>query len=315
MDKTGFIGYLEGKALAPLTIACYIRSVEVFFKHVKKEEIEVSKPDVLKFLEYLKNSRAQQNITRRNNLIALNHYFTFLYQSGQIHTNPCIFLKIRGANKKKLYKIYTAEELDQLFDAYYQLFVRCFDDSHIPKNTRKQSALSKERNALILSILVNQGVITSEIEKIELDDIDLMKATIKIRGGKNRLKERVLPLKASQIGLMMNYLQNIRPKLEEYHTAESNKLFLALPASGKKKTSSDMMSDVCRTITTIIKTIDKQFFNFVQVRTSVITQWIKTQGLRKAQYMAGHGSVTATELYVVNNIEGLTDDINKLHPF
>ena len=151
MDKTGFTAYLEGKNLSPFSIAYYVRSVEVFFRHVQKQETQVSKPDILKHLEYLKNSREQQNITRRNNLIALNHYFTFLYQSGQTATNPCIFLKIRGTYKRKLHKIYTPEELDGLFDSYYQLFVRGYDDSRIPKNQRKQSALSRAFLPLLTS--------------------------------------------------------------------------------------------------------------------------------------------------------------------
>jgi hypothetical protein len=64
-----------------------------------------------------------------------------------------------------------------------------------------------------------------------------------------------------------------------------------------------------------VKSIDKQFFNFLQVRASIITFWIKTQGLRKAQYLAEHRNISTTEAYLPNNLDGLIDDINKLHPF
>jgi len=323
MDKKGFTEYLEGKGLAQATQNEYVSNTKLFFNWAKKEDtctaykvrgIQVTKPDVLKYLEHLKN-KGLQNVTRQNHIIALNHYFTFLYQSGQITENPCLLLKIRGKYKKKLHKIYTPEELDGIFDAYYQLFVRHFDDSHHRHEGQKQyAALGRERNALILSILLNQGTTTKEIDRIKIDDIDLIKATIKIRGGK-RLNERVLPLKASQIGLLMQYLQNTRPKLTEYHTSESDKLFLMLPAIGKKKTGGGLMVSVFATLTPQIKTIDKQFFNFQQVRASVITFWIKTQGLRKAQYMAGHSAINTTEKYVTNDIDDLTNDINKLHPF
>jgi site-specific recombinase XerD len=126
-----------------------------------------------------------------------------------------------------MYKTFTPEELDSLFDAYYQLYVRNFDDSYLCKNYQKHSKLSKERNALALSILINQGVTTTEIEKIELDDVDLIKARLKIR---NSIKSnaRTIPLKATQIGLFMHYLQNIRPQLLEYHKTEPNKLFLPI---------------------------------------------------------------------------------------
>jgi len=314
MNKTGFTAYLQGKNLSPNTITTYTSYVEYFFTRVQKEDIQATKADILKHLEYLKNRREQQNITRKNNLIALNHYFTFLYKNEQISVNPCFLLKIRGTQKKTLYRTYTPEELDQLFDNYYQLFVRGYDDSHIPKNQRRQSALSKDRNALILSILIYQGTTTKEIDKIEMGDFDLIKATLKIRGGK-KSNERVLPLKATQIGLFMHYLQNIRPKLLEYHTAESNKLFIPLPEYSKTTTNTDALMSVFKSLTKHVKGIDKQFLNFKQVRASVIAFWLKTEGLRKAQYLAGHRYISSTEKYISNNLDDLADDINKLHPF
>ena len=314
MDKKGFISYLESKGLAKPTQNEYVSNTKLFFNWAKMEDIQVTKPDILRYLEHLKN-KGLQNITRQNHIISLNHYFTFLYQNEQITENPCLLLKIRGKYKKRLHKIYTPEELDGIFDAYYQLFVRVYDDSrHRHEGQKQYAALGRQRNALILSILLYQGTGTNELNSIELDDLDLIKATIRIRGG-NRLKERILPLKASQIGLIMHYLQNTRPQILRYQTAESDKLFLPLPAIGKKKTSGDTLISIFATLTPAIKSIDKQFMNFQQVRASVITFWIKTQGLRKAQYMAGHSAINTTEKYVINNIDDLTNDINKLHPF
>jgi site-specific recombinase XerD len=166
----------------------------------------------------------------------------------------------------------------------------------------------------MVSILFNQGVVTTEIERIELNDVDLTKASIKIRGGK-RLNDRILPLKATQIGFFINYLQNTRPQLLEYQTKETEKLFLPLPAICYKKTIKEMERNVFKPITEQIKSIDKQFINFVQIRASIITFWVKSQGLRKAQHLAGHRYISATEKYQINNLDGLIDDINKMHPF
>jgi site-specific recombinase XerC len=117
------------------------------------------------------------------------------------------------------------------------------------------------------------------------------------------------------MGVIMDYLQNTRPKLIEYRTAESKKLFLPLPEMGKNKTDSEVIHLPCYPLNPAIKSIDKQFVDFQQVRTSLITHWIKTYGLRKAQYMAGHRSIVSTQSYVSNDLENLTCDINKLHPF
>ena len=72
---------------------------------------------------------------------------------------------------------------------------------------------------------------------------------------------------------------------------------------------------VFKALTRHIKTFDKQFNSFKQLRSSVITFWIKTHNLRKAQYFAGHRYISSTEDYLPNNLENLIDDINKLHPF
>jgi len=308
-----FRQYLESKGFAKRTQEQCFSRLNIFFNWAKTEDVQITKPDILKYLEYLKN-KGLQNVTRKNHLIALNHYFTYLYKNEQIIENPCLFLKIRGTKRKTLYKIYTPDELDTLFDNYYQLFVRAYDNSHQRHDLQRHcSALSKERNTLILSILINQGIVATEIEKIETDDIDLIKATIKIRGGK-RLNDRILPLKATQIGLFINYLQNIRPQFVEYNTNDSDKLFLSLSAIGKKSTTGKLTHFFDR-FTPQVKQIDKQFFNFTQIRASVISFWIKTQGLRKAQYLAGHKNISTTEAYLPNNLDDLIDDINKLHPF
>lgn len=312
MEK--FISYLQSKNHSQATQEAYLRYVNLFLEWIDKEPINTTKKDVLKYLQYLKDRKGQQNLTRKHNLIAINHYFTFLYRAEQVAENPCLFLKIRGTKKQTLYKIYSPEELEQLYDSYYQLFVRAYDDSHIPKNQRKQSALSKERNASILSIMLNQGTTTKEIDTIQLNDIDLIKATLKIRGGK-KSNERILPLKAEQIGLLMNYIQNLRPKLLEYHTAENEYLFLPLPEYSKQTTDNATLMHVFKPLTKQVKTLDKHFLNFKQVRASIITHWIQTEGLRKAQYKAGHRYISSTENYLPNDLQGLTDDINKLHPF
>ena len=120
MKKATFTAYLESKGFAKRTQKCYIKSVEWFLNKTGKEDTQVTKPDVLNFLEYLKSRKGYQNAARKNCLTALNHYFTFLFQNEQITSNPCAFLKIKGKRPKKMYQTYTTEELDQLFDNYYQ---------------------------------------------------------------------------------------------------------------------------------------------------------------------------------------------------
>jgi len=143
-----------------------------------------------------------------------------------------------------MYQIYTEQELETLFDNYYNVFVRNLDDVHCRHEKQKEVVLlGKERNALILSVLTNQGATTGEIEKIEVGDLDLIKATIKIRGGRHS-NERTIPLKATQIGLFINYMQNIYPQLFERQRNKSDRLFLNLPQGCQDKTKNEKLNNV-----------------------------------------------------------------------
>lgn len=313
--KVEFNSYLQGKNLAPSSIVHYVRELALFLAWIDKEEIQITKPDVLKYLEHLKNKRNVANISRARILNALNHYFTFLYKNEHITQNPCALLKIRGTQKKSLYRIYTPEELQTLCDNFYHFFVRGYDNTHIPKNQRRQSDLSRQRNAVIVNILINQGTTTKEIDTIELCDLDLTKATLKIRGAR-KSNERILSLEATQIGVLINYLQEIRPQLLECcQDKESQRLFLPLPMFSKKATDSKTIMSAFKPLVKQVKTIDTNFLNFEQVRASVLTNWLKVHGLRKTQVMAGHRHISTTEKYKANDLQQLSDDINKLHPF
>jgi site-specific recombinase XerD len=310
-----FTAYMQSKNFAPATQKMYLDSISQFLQWIEKEPTNCTKKDVLKYLEYLKQQRRLENISRRMRLTGLNHYFTFLYKAEQITSNPTALLKIRGTNKIHLYRIFTAEELTQLFDNYYLLFVKNFDASLIPASSIKQAELSRERNAAIISIFFNQGATTTEIDKMLLQDINLQKATIKIRGGK-RSNERNVPLKAEQIGLLINYIQNIRPQFLTNTTAASEKLFLPYPTKNNREaTNQESIMDLFKSITHHLKSIDKNLLNFKQVRASVITGWLKLYGLRKTQYYAGHRYIRGTEYYLPNNLDELTNDISKHHPF
>lgn len=41
---------------------------------------------------------------------------------------------------------------------------------------------------------------------------------------------------------------------------------------------------------------------------------IRTHNLRETQYRAGHRYVSSTEAYLINVLEGLTEDVARFHP-
>src|SRR5690554_1451728 len=187
-----FTEYLQSRNLSKTTIEIYLRYVNGFLDWYAKEPTNCKKKDVLKYLAFLKNKKQYQNLTRKHILLAINHYFTALLKNDLVTSNPTAFLKIRGTNKKQLYNTFIMEELTELADNFYYSFVKNYDDNHIPKNQRTLSKLSKERNYIMLSLLLFQGIATNELQSINLDDLDLVKATIKITAKKRAIKETFL---------------------------------------------------------------------------------------------------------------------------
>jgi len=315
-----FTDYLQSKNHSTSTQKAYIRNANLFLSWYKKDAANCTKKDILKYLEHLQNKKQQDNITRRNALISINHYFAFLVSIEQAATNPTALIKIRGTHKRQLYKIYTAEELTQLYDNYYHTFIRNFNDfcfasvlGGIPANQRQQALLSRQRNYIMLGLLLYQGLSTNELQSITVNDIDTNKGTIKIHSSK-KSNERTLTLNPAQIGASINYINNTRQQFFTF-CEESDKLFFALPESSKQKTNATNLMHTFKPLTKQVKSIDKNFLNFKQIRASVITQWLKTFGLRKTQYLAGHRYISSTEKYLPNNLDGLIDDIAKYNPF
>jgi len=54
--------------------------------------------------------------------------------------------------------------------------------------------------------------------------------------------------------------------------------------------------------------------NAVQIRSSVITHWLKGNNLRQVQYMAGHKYVSSTQRYQTSDLEDLSREVARHHP-
>ena len=173
---------------------------------------------------------------------------------------------------------------------------------------KEKSFLSRHRNYTMLTFMVYQGLTTTELTQISINDIDIQKARLTLNNGKTI---RTLPIQAAQMGTLIHYINNILPLYLVFCGIETDRLFFSMSAEQYDKTFWKPLNKLMKQV----KSIDHNFINFVQIRTSVITHWIQTEGLRKAQYLAGHRSIKATEEYLPNDMNSLMNDIQKFNPF
>ncbi|PPK92241.1 integrase/recombinase XerD [Nonlabens xylanidelens] len=174
--------------------------------------------------------------------------------------------------------------------------------------------LSRKRNKIMLGLLVYQGITTSELQRLKVEDVQLYKGKINILGTK-KTGSRELELKPWQLMELMQYINEIRPELlnqstciERSRNEETDLLFF-------NKGKSTSLSNPLYALTKELKKINNTFINMQQIRNSVIVDWLSKNNLRKVQYMAGHKYISSTEKYQQDDLESLHETVNMFHPF
>ena len=310
---SSFKQYLESQDKSKSTVKAYNSYVLEFISYLDADNTEVENATAKEVLSYLNvlQKRGQENKTRSIRLNVIKQFFTWQIEQGTRAENPIAHLKIRGNKREKLYPILSKQELEELYINY-----------QIPTEEHKKAKcnwfatyrLGKQRNKSVLSLLFNQGLTTPEVAKLTLKDLKLKEGKIFINGSR-KSNERNLELKSNQIIELMEYQYTTRNELLNYQKTETDLLFLSTPTLGKEKAVGEGNLQIWKGLRNDIRKQNPKFINFKQVRTSVITHWLKQYNLRQVQQMAGHRYVSSTERYLVNQTEDLQADIDNFHPF
>ncbi|HTN46369.1 MAG TPA: site-specific integrase [Flavipsychrobacter sp.] len=306
-----FEQHLQAKGHSKATCQAYTFQLLDHLTWLDKEGLEaeaVTTRDLTSWLHYLQQ-KGQVNSTRRNALIAVRHFYDWQIQRGQREDNPADPIKIRGAGGRKLYPILSKEELETM---YHRYDLAEETDARANRNWFQQYRLSRQRNKVMLGLMIYQGLLTSEVNDLMLQDLKLKEGTVFIAGGRTS-NERTLDLKPQQIIEMMEYLLQTRKELIQQESSNDQLLFLPATPYNKMQTATNALN-VWKRLSQDVAAQHPRFINFLQVRTSVITHWLKQYNLREVQYKAGHRYVSTTEGYLINQMEDLQSDIDEFHP-
>lgn len=277
--------YLQNE-LSKQTVKSYLYEIEKFKKHYKNPE-KLNYQELMNYVELLRKNYNPQSI--RRTIYAIKKYYDYLVNIGKIKTNIAINIKIKDGkeNPIQLQELLTEKELQKLLE---------------PRKERYP--ILEKRNRIIISLLVNQALLVGDIERLKIEDLDLQNAKIRIQKT-GITNERILELKAEQILLFYQYLQEDRELLKKQKTS-----FFLLNKLGSKITADD--------INYLVSTYQKDFtkkITSVKIRQSVIKLKLgQGENLRKVQYFAGHKHADTTEKYRETGIEALQTAINQYHP-
>lgn len=290
MNMTNFKTWLLRQDLAGSTASGYARIASRFGIWLTDEGIQpqhLQYTDLLAWIRDLKSSGLSPRSVN-NYLTGINWWLDFLKHQGTIGDNPATDLQVKGARKRIPHDLLEEKKLTQLYTEYTPRWI----EGH--------------RNKAILGLLIYQGLQTTELERLELDHLDLEAGKIRIPPGKLGAG-RTLQLHPSQILDLKRYQSNVRPELVEKQPEPTNKLLLS---GGGSPTLHNAVKNLVRQL----KKTYPWFTGASQLRASRIAIWVKTCNLREAQYRAGHRQVSTTERYKTSDLESLTEAVSKHHP-
>ncbi len=314
-----FIFSLQQKNYHPDSVRIYSNYASYFLAWLEKENKTVQGARYEDVLSFVSDCQAEGRSSRNINLVltAVRHYYHHLQQVSKHQNNPAQGFYIKGTIQRIAHDLLDKEELESLYQSY-------------PKGHGSPYNLRTQRNKVILGLYVYQGISTGSLDRLKPEDVNLKKGTIYIPSAKDTqskqgLKARYLNLAARQIVDIKEYIDNTRPVLLEaiktgaiYKTSTrkpnqidyqklSEQLFFSLNGSSSVKSS-------IKHITQELKMLNPKVKEAVQLRKSVIVEWLKTEDIRLVQYKAGHGTISATERYKPADTKELSGAIAEFHP-
>lgn len=300
-----FKEYMLQKGLSKSTADTYQKQLYYFVNWCQDQNIEPETATYNEVLGFMQELQKRQNIqaTVSTYVNSLKHYFSWVMDRGFREHNPVHHIKIRGIKRKHLYHIIPMRELGQLYEKY-PVMQKNKDMEN--QNWYRQSILTSNRNKVMLGLLIWQGITSHELQKITIHDLKIREGKIHIPSAR-RSNERELKLESMQILELMEYTKQIRPQLQQQRTTPTDLLFIS-------KTNGASLQNSITLMMKKIEQLNPQIKSLKQIRASVITHWLKGHNLRQVQYMAGHRYVSSTESYLINDLEGLQEDIEKYHP-
>jgi len=147
------------------------------------------------------------------------------------------------------------------------------------------------KEKVMVGLLVYQGLKAAELERVESLHLDFRKGTLYVPASK-QAGSRLLKIESLQL---YDLIQLAAEKKGTYllEGPLQNRLFALFKQ---------------------LKKLNPKVRNAHQLRGSRIVYWIQTQGLRQAQYKAGHTTVAATEKYKQVDLKDLQQQVNQHHP-
>jgi integrase/recombinase XerC len=296
-----FADYLKYQRNASAhTLRNYLSDLDQFHEYLcpkgsggERGDIDIQQIDHITIREYMaklyEDKRKKTSIARK--LATLRTFFKFLCREQLLEQNPARLVSSPRL-EKRLPKVISIDEVVQFIE------------------TPDTDTVLGTRDRAIIELLYATGCRVSEIAGMNIDDIDLKHATIRVRG-KGR-KERFVPFGSKAYGALTAYLHARSALLAEAPEHKRDAKVVFLNYQGTRLTT----RSIGRLIEKYVKECAlAQNISPHSLRHSVATHLLSAGAdLRAIQELLGHARLSTTQIYTHVSIEQLMQVYDKSHP-
>ena len=284
-----FLEFLQkDKKLSNNTLQSYKRDITQYESYINEENLQylkVTKDDIKKYLENLKNIGKKTSTISRN-LASIRSFYQYLVRTKKIKEDPTEGIQSPKV-EKRVPSVLSSKEVELLLEQ------------------PKAVDLKGIRDKAMLEFADATGMRVTEIINLNLEDVNLKEGYVSCT---NANKQRNIPLGAISINALKEYIKKARPYLIKSEDEKS--LFVNI--NGKRLTRQGFWK-----IVKFYKEqahIDKDITPHV-LRHSFATHLLQNGAdLKAIQVMLGHSDISSTQVYMQFQDEGLKNIYKKAHP-
>lgn len=276
------------KKAASNTLSSYLRDVRQFEAYTVREMLAldcVGAADVEGYIKFLAG-RGKSVATVTRAVASLKSFYAFLIGAGYMSANPARSVAPTKV-ERKLPQILTSKEVELFLEQ-----PECTDEKGI-------------RDHAMLELLYATGIRVSELIDLNVGDLNLSGGFLRCAG---KGKERIIPLYATAVKALSDYVSNVRAQLLE----SSGESALFVNMNGKRMSRQGFWK--------IIKYYQekagiKKEITPHTLRHSFAAHLLENGAdLRSIQEMLGHADISSTQVYAHLVKQKLRDAYMKAHP-
>lgn len=279
------------RGASPLTIDAYAKDLALYYEFMeergKTKLGQVERDDIIAFQKnQLDEGFAITTIERR--LSAIKGLHRFALREGCVDTDPAQAIPL-PKKPVRLPDVLSVEQIASLLDSI---------DASTPTG---------KRDATMLEVLYGCGLRVSELVDLDRSHVLIDEGFLRVFGKGS--KERIVPISGIAFDRMVEYLNDVRPELENPRISANAALFLN--ARGGRLTRQSIHRIVARAGMNIgVKNLHPH-----TLRHSFATHLLEGGAdLRSIQDMLGHADIATTQIYTHVQMTHLKEEYLAAHP-